>query len=150
MDRWWSITKNKMFVRMEPGTAEKQRGTDEKETETMKHDVRLIEYDDYIDHVEDMEMVSNVKQEEDGQNGDEKSNYNKDYGNGDDELIDPQVELKSECQTSHCSEFYKELLECEKRVNGKEQTLETCEQELYDMVHCVDHCVSKTLFTLLK
>ena len=32
------------------------------------------------------------------------------------------------------------------RVEGKENTTETCEQELYDFIHCVDHCVSCAKF----
>ena len=35
-----------------------------------------------------------------------------------------------------------ELDRCTERVEGKENTTETCEQELYDFIHCVDHCVS--------
>ncbi|XP_039277134.1 cytochrome b-c1 complex subunit 6, mitochondrial-like [Nilaparvata lugens] len=157
MDSWWNNnSKNKLLSKIEPVSDERARKIQEdliEEKEEMKHHVRMLEYD-YIEkplNADDMELVSNVKQiEEDDQNGDEDSNYQKDYENGGDDLVDPQAELKSECQTSHCSELMDELIECNKRVNGKRQTLETCEQELYDMIHCVDHCVSKTLFSRLK
>ncbi|NEU33325.1 hypothetical protein GN156_21795, partial [bacterium LRH843] len=36
------------------------------------------------------------------------------------------------------------------RVLSKKQTSEQCVEELYDFLHCVDHCVSKTLFSHLK
>lgn len=32
--------------------------------------------------------------------------------------------------------------ECTERVNSKSNTTETCVQELFDFLHCVDHCVS--------
>jgi hypothetical protein len=36
----------------------------------------------------------------------------------------------------------KEKLEvCTARVNSKPGTAETCEEELFDFMHCVDHCV---------
>ena len=47
------------------------------------------------------------------------------------------------CQNSHHCEPMKALLdECNERVSGKSKTEETCTQELFDFIHCVDHCVS--------
>ena len=47
------------------------------------------------------------------------------------------------CQNSHHCEPMKALLdECNERVSSKSKTEETCTQELFDFIHCVDHCVS--------
>lgn len=40
--------------------------------------------------------------------------------------------------------------ECEARVNSKKETSETCAEELHDIMHALDHCVNKTLFSKLK
>merc|ERR1712150_95544 len=62
------------------------------------------------------------------------------------DLVDPQDTLKEECaQNAHCVALHEELERCNERVQSKENTEETCAQELYDFIHCVDHCVSKTL-----
>ena len=67
------------------------------------------------------------------------------------DLVDPQVILKEKCQNNVvCSKFFDELQTCTSRVNSKQKTTETCEQELYDMLHCVDKCVAKDLFKSLK
>lgn len=67
------------------------------------------------------------------------------------DLEDPQEVLKSSCrETSLCSQLFEELGVCNDRVNSREKTKETCEQELYDFVGCVDSCVSKSLFKRLK
>ena len=58
-------------------------------------------------------------------------------------MIDPQDVLKEKCaETPKCAKLKEILDECNERVSGKTSTSETCEQELYDFVHCVDHCVS--------
>ncbi|XP_014249766.1 cytochrome b-c1 complex subunit 6, mitochondrial-like [Cimex lectularius] len=67
----------------------------------------------------------------------------------DEELVDPQVTLKESCEPN-CKSFKDRLNECSARVSSKSQTTETCVEELMDFVHCVDHCVAKTLFTKLK
>lgn len=72
------------------------------------------------------------------------------------ELVDPQVVVKSECENAKECEKTKELLRsCTERVKNApppkdDEEPETCEEELYDFIHCVDHCVSKTLFSKLK
>lgn len=56
---------------------------------------------------------------------------------------DPQDKLKEECaERAECQKLRAVLEECNDRVNSKSKTSETCDQELYDFVHCVDHCVS--------
>ena len=57
---------------------------------------------------------------------------------------DPQDTLKEECALKkECVKLQEELDRCTERVNSRTNTSETCAQELYDFVHCVDHCVSK-------
>lgn len=69
----------------------------------------------------------------------------------DGDLEDPQEKLKQNCrETEVCASMVQLLEECNDRVNSKELTKETCEQELYDLFHCVDKCVAKDLFKLLK
>uniref|UniRef100_A0A1B6MRR2 Ubiquinol-cytochrome C reductase hinge domain-containing protein n=1 Tax=Graphocephala atropunctata TaxID=36148 RepID=A0A1B6MRR2_9HEMI len=72
-------------------------------------------------------------------------------GGADDELVDPQDTLKAKCgQSKKCAELAEILSECNDRVNAKEKTRETCEQELFDFVECVADCVAQNLFKLLK
>merc|ERR1712150_33685 len=67
------------------------------------------------------------------------------------DLVDPQETLKENCMAdSHCQAYQAEFERCNERVEARENTEETCAQELYDFMHCVDHCVSKSLFTKLK
>lgn len=69
----------------------------------------------------------------------------------DGDMEDPQKKLKQSCRgTEICASMLQELEECNDRVNGKKLTKETCEQELYDLFHCVDRCVAKDLFKFLK
>lgn len=67
----------------------------------------------------------------------------------DEDLVDPHDTLKEECSPK-CSSFKEKLDQCNERVNSRSQTAETCVEELFDFVHCIDHCVAKTLFTKLK
>ncbi|XP_012222421.1 cytochrome b-c1 complex subunit 6, mitochondrial [Linepithema humile] len=67
------------------------------------------------------------------------------------ELVDPQKVLREECsQLSKCVNLQEKLNTCNDRVNSRSNTEETCIEELIDYVQCVDHCVSKTLFSKLK
>ena len=54
---------------------------------------------------------------------------------------DPQ-EIMNEEKTSECSKYKTELDTCTERVTSKSRTTETCEQELYDFLHCRDVKVS--------
>lgn len=56
------------------------------------------------------------------------------------ELVDPLDTLKEKCsQKESCSAFHNKLEECNNRVNSRQNTAETCAEELFDFVHCVDH-----------
>ncbi|XP_070490251.1 cytochrome b-c1 complex subunit 6, mitochondrial-like [Chironomus tepperi] len=67
------------------------------------------------------------------------------------DLIDPQTVLREKCQQEHhTANLYKRYQECNSRVNSKSKTAETCVEELFDYLHHLDHCVSKTLMNHLK
>ena len=66
------------------------------------------------------------------------------------ELVDQQVVLREECSKHHCQGYEDKLKTCNDRVNSRSQTAETCMEEIIDLMHCVDHCASKTLFSKLK
>lgn len=68
----------------------------------------------------------------------------------DDELVDPHDTLKEECANKHCKQLLAKLEECNNRVNSKTETTETCSEELFDLLHCVDHCVAPKIFSKLK
>jgi ubiquinol-cytochrome c reductase subunit 6 len=67
------------------------------------------------------------------------------------DLVDPQDTLKDKCTNKpECMALKEKLDECNARVESRSRTTETCVEELIDFMHCVDHCVSKTLFSKLK
>lgn len=67
------------------------------------------------------------------------------------ELVDPHQELKAKCsEAKHCAGYKAKLEECNDRVNSRSKTAETCVEELVDFYHCVDHCIVKDLFKMLK
>eukprot|EP00049_Salpingoeca_infusionum_P022584 m.7679 g.7679 ORF g.7679 m.7679 type:complete len:98 (+) comp5272_c0_seq1:444-737(+) len=65
------------------------------------------------------------------------------------EVEDPLVQVKEKCE-GHCEKLKAALDECTARVESKSNTEETCTQELFDFLHCVDHCVAQNLFQQLK
>lgn len=89
----------------------------------------------------------------------------------DDELVDPQQSLRvssrqalvseqncdigcilqAECrETDHAKHLLEKYEACNNRVSSKSHTTENCSEELFDFLHAVDHCVTKTLFSKLK
>lgn len=68
------------------------------------------------------------------------------------EMVCPQEKLRAECNSGdgHVEHLLSRYTECNDRVNGKSQTAETCEEELFDYIHALDHCVAKTLWSKLK
>lgn len=88
------------------------------------------------------------------------------------ELVDPQQELrvsqnqqidwkmshdknwnfqeKCSVEDHHAASLLSRYQECNQRVNSRSKTLETCQEELFDYLHALDHCVTKTLFSRLK
>ncbi|XP_058447211.1 cytochrome b-c1 complex subunit 6, mitochondrial [Malaya genurostris] len=69
----------------------------------------------------------------------------------DDDIVDPQAVLREKCaQGGHATQLYEKYQACNDRVNSRTQTTETCVEELFDYLHELDHCVTKTLFSKLK
>ncbi|CAH1641165.1 unnamed protein product [Spodoptera littoralis] len=67
------------------------------------------------------------------------------------EMVDPQNQLREVCsQKSDAQNLWSKYQECNDRVNSRSQTTETCEEELIDYLHVLDHCVTKDLFKRLK
>ncbi|ENN71745.1 hypothetical protein HUJ04_001297 [Dendroctonus ponderosae] len=67
------------------------------------------------------------------------------------ELVDPQQVLRDQCMdTSHCKSLAEKYQACNNRVRSRKQTAETCVEELFDLLHAVDHCVTADLFNKLK
>ncbi|XP_050353203.1 cytochrome b-c1 complex subunit 6, mitochondrial-like [Nymphalis io] len=67
------------------------------------------------------------------------------------ELVDPQKELRDQCgQKPDAQNMWSKYQECNDRVNSRTNTAETCEEELRDYLHVLDHCVNKDLFKRLK
>lgn len=56
------------------------------------------------------------------------------------EIPDPQDVLKEKCtELSSCAKLKDVFEECNESAEG---TAKDCTQQLFDFVHCVDHCVS--------
>ncbi|KAL3868653.1 hypothetical protein ACJMK2_041432 [Sinanodonta woodiana] len=67
------------------------------------------------------------------------------------ELQDPMIAVREDCQQkSECKKYRDRLDECTERVNNTPGTSETCTEELFDFLHCVDHCIAHHLFSKLK
>merc|ERR1712150_234258 len=62
------------------------------------------------------------------------------------DLIDPAVEIKEKCADDHCTKYKNRLDECNDRVTSKNNTTETCLEEILDFYHCVDHCAGAKIF----
>merc|ERR1739838_348598 len=53
------------------------------------------------------------------------------------DLVDPAVQIKEDCANSAACISSKERLDaCNERVNSKENTEETCLEEILDFYHC--------------
>ncbi|KAH7966883.1 hypothetical protein HPB49_023746 [Dermacentor silvarum] len=75
----------------------------------------------------------------------------KEAASSDEGLVDPLDTLRAECRAKDkCVAYNQKLDECNARVRSRSQTLESCTEELFDFLHCVDHCASKDVFKHLK
>merc|ERR1739848_728456 len=66
------------------------------------------------------------------------------------DLVDPHELVREQCVTDHCLAVKARLDECNARVESKNNTTETCFEEILDFYHCVDHCSSKIIMSKLK
>lgn len=76
----------------------------------------------------------------------EEAAEDEDLGEGGEEeeedIEDPQEILREKCrETKKCSALLEKLETCNARVQSRKRTEETCEEELFEFVHCVDNCV---------
>lgn len=59
--------------------------------------------------------------------------------------------IKEACtNTKHCAELGEAYSSCNDRVGSRSKTEETCSEELFDLLHCVDHCVSNLCFRVVR
>ncbi|XP_022908523.1 cytochrome b-c1 complex subunit 6, mitochondrial-like isoform X1 [Onthophagus taurus] len=65
------------------------------------------------------------------------------------ELVDPLQKLREKCRKNH-QDLVDKLDQCTERVSCREQTTETCTEELFDLLSAVDKCVAKDLFKKLQ
>lgn len=67
------------------------------------------------------------------------------------ELVDPLVTLREQCNSRTTAKALQaEYDRCSERVNSRNETEETCTQELFDMLHHRDECVAQQLHRFLK
>ncbi|KAI9100684.1 ubiquinol-cytochrome C reductase hinge domain-containing protein [Phlyctochytrium arcticum] len=65
---------------------------------------------------------------------------------------DPKPEIEAKCaEGHHCHSFKARLDRCSEKIeagNGAEE--ETCVEEFFDLMECVNHCAADKLFSKLK
>jgi hypothetical protein len=55
--------------------------------------------------------------------------------------VDAKPAIEEDCAHHHCAPLQKLLDKCTARVQNTPGTTEQCTQELFDLMHCIDHCV---------
>ncbi|KNC82471.1 hypothetical protein SARC_05241 [Sphaeroforma arctica JP610] len=63
---------------------------------------------------------------------------------------DVKEALDEECGEAACAKYKAKLDSCTARVEGDDETSETCTEEFIDFMHCVDACTAPKLFAQLK
>ncbi|XP_065074821.1 cytochrome b-c1 complex subunit 6, mitochondrial [Ochlerotatus camptorhynchus] len=67
------------------------------------------------------------------------------------DIVDPQGVLREKCaEHGQAPRLWEKYQACNDRVNSRSNTTETCVEELFDYLHELDHCVTKTVFSKLK
>ncbi|KAJ3088985.1 hypothetical protein HK102_007461 [Quaeritorhiza haematococci] len=63
----------------------------------------------------------------------------------------PRPFATTECEQSHCTSFREKLDACAAKVEaGEGHPDETCVEEFFDMMECINHCAAPKLFSKLK
>eukprot|EP00798_Chlamydomonas_sp_ICE-L_P015567 gene15567-21664_t len=62
---------------------------------------------------------------------------------------DPKITVEKACE-SHCLKEWAEYKACEARVVGDESGVKHCSGQLFDFLHCIDHCAAGKIFEQLK
>lgn len=65
------------------------------------------------------------------------------------EGVDQLAQWRERC-ADHAQKFKEILDECNDRVNSRSNTEETCQQEMIDYIHHLDHCAMPKAFNALK
>ncbi|XP_075246540.1 cytochrome b-c1 complex subunit 6, mitochondrial-like [Convolutriloba macropyga] len=75
-------------------------------------------------------------------------------GGGDDDdddedeedLVDPMDTLRDSCKAqANCNALSEKLDACSSRVESRSKNTEECIEEMLDLIHCVDDCVSHNI-----
>merc|ERR1711972_1125576 len=95
-------------------------------------------------------FIPRVKAEEEDE-PEEEEEAGEEEEEDEEDLVDPAVQIKEDCANSAACISSKERLDaCNERVNSKENTKETCLEEILDFYHCMDHCAGPKIFAKLK
>jgi len=69
------------------------------------------------------------------------------------DLVDPREPIKERCgRTKECKSLGSALNKCNNRLENGEINFEgeTCTEELFNLLHCVDHCAATQMMRALK
>merc|ERR1712002_64794 len=86
---------------------------------------------------EDPEIESGNHEDEEVEEEDEEEE--------EEDLVDPREAIKDRCgRTKECKSFSSALSECNDRLEKGDLLFEgeTCTEELFNFLHCVDHCAA--------
>merc|ERR1712226_1691854 len=102
------------------------------------------------------ENTSEQKQEQNSSGGQEELSHVVPFKDGEEEeeeedLVDPMDTLRDSCKAQkNCHALSEKLDACTARVESREKNTEECIEEMLDLIHCVDGCVSKMIHTKWK
>merc|ERR1712203_80346 len=95
-------------------------------------------------------FIPRVKAEEEDE-PEEEEEAGEEEEEDEEDLVDPAVQIKEDCANSAaCISIKARLDECNERVTSKENTEETCLEEILDFYHCMDHCAGPKIFAKIK
>ncbi|TPX45003.1 hypothetical protein SeMB42_g04139 [Synchytrium endobioticum] len=63
---------------------------------------------------------------------------------------DPKPGIEKECEEHHCPSLKGKFESCQARVSETEGTEESCVEEFFDLMECVQHCAAPKVFAILK
>jgi len=102
---------------------------------------------------EDPEIEDNANHEGEEEMDVEGAEEEEEEEEEEEDLVDPRETLKEKCSRSQeCKALSSELNKCNKRVEAGDLVFEgeTCTEELFNFMHCVDHCVAPAIMKVLK
>merc|ERR1712226_1064184 len=97
------------------------------------------------------ENTSEQKQEQNSSGGQEELSHVVPFKEEEEDLVDPMDTLRDSCKAQkNCHALSEKLDACTARVESREKNTEECIEEMLDLIHCVDGCVSKMIHTKWK